>query len=140
MKKIKQKIKRLCRFCKKRPLLNRENALTCGQPSCRRKAKIQRDRAYREKPEIKKRLKKKRIAYQARPEVKKRMSAYGKAYRQRPEVKKKLRDYARAYAQKPRVKKITKAYAKAYSQRPEVKERRRLKYQKKKKALLAQIQ
>lgn len=73
--------------------------------------------------------------YRERPEVRKRLKNYCKEYRSRPDVKKRMREYQRKYAKKPKRKewkrkyerrsdrkKKKKEYMKKYTSRPDVKE------------------
>ena len=83
-------------------------------------------KAYRQRPEVKARMKAYKKAYDKRPEVKERRKTYMKVYHQKPEVKARMKDYSTAYYQRPEVKDKGKAYRKEYYQRPEVKARRKI--------------
>ncbi|MBQ4874720.1 MAG: hypothetical protein HRK26_01215 [Rickettsiaceae bacterium H1] len=79
-------------------------------------------REYRNRPEVKKRIKEQQREYRKRPEVKEKKKDYNKKYRNRPEVEEKMKEYQREYHRE-------------YRNRPEVKERikeQRIKFAQKK--------
>ena len=71
--------------------------------------------------------------YKQRPEVKARRRERGREYRQRPEVKARTREYMREYMREYQKRPEVKAWRRKYEQRPEVKARAR-EYQQRKKA------
>jgi hypothetical protein len=66
----------------------------------------QRQKAYKQKPEVKQMAKEYQKEYYKKPEVKQRR----KEYKQRPEVKQKKKEYQKEYKQKPEVKQKNKEY------------------------------
>lgn len=73
------------------------------------------EREYRQRPEVKERVRE----YLSRPEVRERERKRGKKYHQRPEVKERQRKRNKKNYKRPEVKE----YMREYARRPEVKER-----------------
>lgn len=62
--------------------------------------------------------------YRQLPEIKEQKREYDRKHSQLPEVKEKKREYNRKRSQRPEVKERQREYMRKYRQRPEVKERR----------------
>ena len=80
---------------------------------CNRK----REKEYRNRPDVKKRLKEKKKLYDSRPEVVKRKREYSRKYARRPDVKKRRKKYNKEYRKRPGVRARLIQYNKDYRKR-----------------------
>ena len=81
------------------------------------------NKVYRNKPEVKIRLKKYFQKYSQIPEVKEKRREYHKVYFRRPDIKIKIKEYMRKYNNKPEVKLYRKKYYKSYYQKRKLEEK-----------------
>lgn len=92
----------------------------CGEER-ERERKLEHNREYSRRPEVKERRRKQQREYNQRPEVKERNRERGRKRYQRPEY----REQQREYYQRPGIKERRSKYRREYRNRPEVKERER---------------
>jgi hypothetical protein len=108
------------KFCKKcdrlLPSINfnknihHSDGLSAYCNECNRK----REREYRNRPDVREKLKEKKRLYDSRPEVVKRKREYSREYARRPEIKDKRKKYQREYKKRPGVSERLRHYQLEY--------------------------
>ena len=93
--------------------INHSDGLSTYCKACNRK----REKEYRNRPEVKEKIKEKKRLYDSRPDVVLRKQKYSKKYSQRPDVKKRRKKYNKEYRKRPGVRDRLTQYNKDYRKR-----------------------
>jgi len=80
--------------------INHSDGLSTYCKKCNR----EREKEYRNRPDIKEKIKRKKRLYDSRPEVIQRKREYSRKYAQRPDVKKRRKKYNKEYRERPGVR------------------------------------